>query len=344
MWPWYLFFLALLGGIYLLAEELRFFTSGIGIGSEKAALTKVCALLQEFEETFGAGLVPEQKRWEGLSKLPYPWGNLANESLQELRKSGAALVPTLRRLRALAHGHGVALADARARAAQALVQAMACAVMIPLFGIGLYILMPGVSENRGKWMVACCVALMSGVMGALWMLQIAEKARWAGLPRASRPWVLAAQCAGERFLALVRAGTPADLAWVRACDLLRTEAPLLGLRWGRSIWTEGEGAASLGKASTHSETSLIEAGVALRKAVQVSLMEGRPCTERAETALLALSQEMRAHVERELSVLPAHALKPLFFCVAPALMGMMAFGLWLGWSSIVGGNLGDYFG
>ncbi|MGZ3707838.1 MAG: hypothetical protein ACXWPM_03265, partial [Bdellovibrionota bacterium] len=76
--------------------------------------------------------------------------------------------------------------------------------------------------------------------------------------------------------------------------------------------------------------SLAEAGRAIRKAVQVSLMEGRPCAERVESALQALRSEIQAWVDRELALLGTRSLKPLFLCVAPALLGLMAFGLYLG--------------
>jgi hypothetical protein len=83
---------------------------------------------------------------------------------------------------------------------------------------------------------------------------------------------------------------------------------------------------------------LAELGSSLRKAIQVSLMEGRPCTERAEAALLALSQDLKAQVSRELTLLGTRALKPLFFCVAPALMGLLFTGLFLGWDQAMGGG------
>jgi hypothetical protein len=73
------------------------------------------------------------------------------------------------------------------------------------------------------------------------------------------------------------------------------------------------------------------AGTSIRKVIQVSLMEGRPCTERVESALQALRQDISAQIERELSLLATRALKPLFCCVAPALLGFLAMGLYLGW-------------
>jgi hypothetical protein len=52
---------------------------------------------------------------------------------------------------------------------------------------------------------------------------------------------------------------------------------------------------------TGSEKILIEAGESIRKSIQVSLMEGRPCLERVETTLQGLRQDLKSQMERELS-------------------------------------------
>ena len=308
---------------------------GPGLNQERARLKRVCALLQEIEETLGAGLVPEASRWAALRALPDPWGELAYDSLQELRSCGGALLPTLKRLRGLAQDHDAALCEARARSAQALAQALVCSILVPAFGIALYELLPGLETRALVWCLACGVSVALGGTGALWMLSIADRARWAGLPVDARPWVLASQCAGERFLALVRSGNPADLAWVRACQLLQKDAAGLAERWGASVWKSAEGLSS--SSVSGAMRALEEAGAGLRKAVQVSLMEGRPCTERVETALLGLRQDLRSQVERELGLLGTRALKPLFVCVAPALFLLLGFGFWLSWEQAVGG-------
>lgn len=77
--------------------------------------------------------------------------------------------------------------------------------------------------------------------------------------------------------------------------------------------------------------ALAAAGEAIRKSIQVSLLEGRPCTERVESALAALRTEFRAAVDRELTLLGTRALQPLFLCVAPALLGLMIAGLAVAW-------------
>jgi hypothetical protein len=317
------------------------------MSAERARLRAVVGLFQELEETLATGLVPAASRWAALRALPAPWGELSADSLQELRSCGGALLPTLRRLRSLAQEHDAALVEARARSSQALGQAAVCALLVPAFGSALYAFLPGIEERAVAWWLACLVAVAIAGMGALWMLAMADRARWAGLPAASRPWILAAQCSGERFLALVRSGNPADLAWSRACALLKQDAPELALRWGASVWVSKDGevtappvVAPLGALRVPAARALEELGAGLRKAVQVSLMEGRPCTERVETALSALRQDLRGQVERELGLLGTRALKPLFLCVAPALMMLLGFGLWLSWEQVAGSGAG----
>jgi hypothetical protein len=345
MWIWAACFICAFLGMKSLASELGVKDLLPGIGRERAGLKSVCFLLHEIEETLAAGLVPANMRWEALQTLPAPWGVLASESLLELRSCGGALLPTLKRLRALATEHDAALGEARARSSQALAQAGVCAILVPAFGSALYFLLPSLDSRAVLWCVACAIALALAGTGALWMLSMAESARWGGLPVESRAWVLAAQCAGERFLALVRSGNPADLAWTRACALLRQEAPGLAARWSASVWGSPSGGAIESQAhrkyrppANGALKALEEAGDGLRKAVQVSLMEGRPCTERVETALQALRQDLRTQVERELSLLGTRALKPLFICVAPSLFALLAFGLYLSWEQMVGGG------
>jgi hypothetical protein len=325
------FFFALvsffLGARILYRECFRDFQFGLGIQKQRLELQRVHQLLQEIEELLGAGMLPSKEHWERLQKLPPPWGSLAYESLQELRSSGGAILPTLRRLKDLANSQVRALADARARSSQAFAQALACTLLIPTFGGVLYWLMPGVSDSPWIWVFLCILSLLIAGVGALWLLSMAQDARWAGLPRTARTWILASQCAGERFLALMRAGTPADLAWTRAIELLSSEAPSLALLWGHSVWKSAP--LDSGSISNPASRLFIETGEALRRAVQVSLMEGRPCAERVEAALMSLTHEIKARVEAELTLLSTRALKPLFLCVAPGIFLLLGAGFLL---------------
>jgi hypothetical protein len=323
-------------GLRLLYREFAISLNlSFGIGRQRDEIQNVYRMLQEIEELLGAGMLPSREHWERLQALPAPWGVLAHDSLQELRSSGGAILPTLRRLKDLAMGQLKALADARARSSQAFAQALVCAMLIPAFAAVLYWLLPGVSDSPWLWGALCAISLLIAGVGALWLLSMAENARWAGLPKSARNWILASQCAGERFLALVRAGTPADLAWTRAIDLLTREAPTLALVWGHSIWKSAPVNAAANDASSR---LFVETGEALRRSVQVSLMEGRPCSDRIEAALSSLSHEIKARVEAELTLLSTRALKPLFLCVAPGIFILLGAGFLLCLSAQVQGG------
>jgi hypothetical protein len=83
------------------------------------------------------------------------------------------------------------------------------------------------------------------------------------------------------------------------------------------------------------ELSLMEAGINLKKAIQISLVEGRPCSERVESAAQSLRQEVQAKIDTELSKLPARALKPLFIFVAPSALALFAGGFFLAWDKLM---------
>ena len=143
---------------------------------------------------------------------------------------------------------------------------------------------------------------------------------------------LAAAC--QQALDRVLAGDPAVYVLrrleIRFAVNAQSNAAMESLaeRWGASVWKSAEP----GPDQRHSSAAmraLEEAGASLRKAVQVSLMEGRPCADRVETALACLRQDLRSQVERELGLLGTRALKPLFLCVAPALFMLLGFGFWL---------------
>ena len=200
LWGATIFFFVL--GFRLLFPELRVDLALAGSRREQRDLNLVSLRLREVEDALLAGMVPEQKTWDALADLAEPWGSLAHGSVSELRRSGGALSPTLRRLRLLAQEHGADLVDARARSSQAFAQAGVCLLLIPLFAALLDQLMPGVDQARFEWVMATAIAFAMALAGATWMVRLADSARWGGLRPVARPWMLGAYCAIERFLAL----------------------------------------------------------------------------------------------------------------------------------------------
>lgn len=325
---WILFFICLFFGLKELSSEgaplLR-------IGQELVEVTRVKNRIHAFEETLASGCLPEEEEWEELARLPVPWGSLLSESLFELRQNGASLLPTLRRYRELAASHEKSMREAKARSAQALAQSLLCIALIPILGSLLYLLVPGVEEKRLFWWSACGFALVWGGVAAAWLLRMSEQARWGGLLRAEQPWVLESLGFGERLIALLRAGQAPDVAWTGAVRDVETR---LLANWGADVWrSDSEDP----KSALSLRDSILDLGARMRRAIQVSLLEGKPCESRLIGVVESFRIEMHSFQERELSLLPARAMKPLFLCIAPAVLGLLATAITLGFQSQSGG-------
>ncbi len=319
---WTLTFLSFLTGLGVLLRGLEARARSLLLASEEKLLEKLDSTLAEIQARLESGLVPRQALWDELALYREPWGTLCSQSLQELRQAGGTILPTLKRLRELARSQREQMRSARARASQALSQAVVGASLVPLMSVLLYTLLPGVAESGWVWWLGTGFAFGAAGLGALWLLSIADDARWGGLPREQRPWVLEAAVGGERFLAVLRSGTPPDIAWSRVCDGIRIRAAGLAEVWGYQLYSD------LPDLPQEMQPVLFrECGEAIRRSVQTSLMEGRPCAERVEQVVESFRKQWRDQVERELGLLGTRALKPLFVCVAPALLGLLGLGM-----------------
>jgi hypothetical protein len=333
MIAWMLTFFFFFLGIRALLHEFLAFEFFLGRTAQKRVLSRVIASFQEIEETLMAGLVPTSDRWGLLEKLEEPWRSLSVKSVQELRSAGASLVPTLQRLRNLANVHDFALESAHAKASQAVLQALLCSGLVPLVGTLFYWSVPGIGENLMIWLVACVFSFLCCLCGSYWMLLMASQARWGGLKKSSRCWMLASQCAAERLFAWIRMGSPADLAWIQSVTFLKIHASELSSLWGSSVWSSVLSSKSIGL-----EKLILDLGVSIKKSIQVSLLEGRPCLKRLEDLMEAFRGELQSHIERELMLLPTRVLKPLFVFVAPSLMALLGLGFWLAIIEVWDGN------
>jgi hypothetical protein len=294
-------------------------------------LSKVVQSLRELEETLQTGLLPEVQKWENLKFLDPPWGRLTYESIHQLRSQGSELLPTLKRLREVAQELKTLSLEVRSRQAQALMQASVCFALVPAFSLILYMLLPGLSDETIIWLSLSAGALLMAGLGACWLFSLASSASWGGLPAYARPWVVSIFCFGEKFLAMLRAGEPADLAWTKNYQALSVESTHLADFWGTSIWKDPE------FSKPHPAFSSLRGAItSIRKSVQVSLMEGSPCGDRIEAALLALRLEWKAQVEREIGILATRSLKPLFVLIGPSLLGLLFLGLGLSWKNFMG--------
>ncbi len=308
-----LFFCALWGAIFCVCLAVKVIVPH-SFQAQRHSLVKVTRTLRDLEDTLRSGTIPGN--YDAFGQLDAPWGEFLSGSIQILRSAGAPLLPTLRRIRILAESQEVALLAARSGSTQAVAQATICTLLVPLVGTALGFFLPEVGDI---WLGACAFAFFLCMLAGLWLVQLADSARWAGLPASKRAWVLLAQIYGERFLGYMRSGMPPDVAWQQSLKYQSTE---LSLRWGSSIWQSVE-------LVTGPEKLFVEFGASVKKAIQVSLLEGYACTERIESLLDGLRQDFHAQTQRELQLLGTRALRPLFICIAPALMALVMLALFL---------------
>jgi len=281
-------------------------------------------LFHELEETLASGLVPADSRWDLLRGLASPWNRLAYDSLTQLRSEGGAVIPTLRRFRELARRHFDSLGEARARSSQAMAQAVVCGSLAPLFSLSLRWLLPEVEGSGGAWWGVTGLAIVLGLLSGAWIWKMVEAARWGGLRKNEREWMLAALVFGERLLALLRLGRAPDRAWTEALPLL---PPALIAAWGSDPWKADPEKPV--KEAKNLRAALLSTGGVYKKSIQASLWDGQPCTERIESAVSGIRAETRAFQERELQLLPTRALKPLFLLTAPGILAILGFALFL---------------
>ncbi|NDD92054.1 hypothetical protein EBZ37_08220 [bacterium] len=288
------------------------------------------SILRDLREKLESGYLPSSEEWELLPEIVAPWGPLAAESVAELKQSGIPLVPTLRRLEKALSDQKRGDQEARSRSAQAWGQTVVCGAIVPVIAIALYFLVPGLSQQGLKWWFFSFFSLLLDALAMLWMLSLAESARWAGLRTEHRAWWSASFCFGERLLGALRGGLPGDLAWAKALPQLNQHATSLVGFWGADLWSEG------GHPSTRLEPAaklIAGQGVIFRKSIQASIFEGKGCAERIEAALDALRVELECEVERQMQLLSSRALKPLFICVAPSVLMLLVFAFFLSWES-----------
>ena len=267
-------------------------------------------------EVLESGFVPEDSQWQSLQKIPAPWGSSVYELLESIRSEGVAMSLLLHRLQMLAQSHHKRLKEARAKSSSALYQAIICAAMVPLTSILFYFLLPELQNQSSVWVFATCAGILLNIVACVWVFHQAEDARWGGLPQSKRHWMLEALIFCEKLMAYLRAGEVADWAYTRA--LSSTDLEL------KKNWINLEREPRIKK---NLSDVLISVGPAIRDMIHKNSQNGLPSLEKIEVFTQSLNFEIIAYQERELQTLPQKTLKPLFFAVAPSILGLILFAL-----------------
>ncbi len=286
-----------------------------------AAKTRV---LQELLES---GMVPQEEDWNRIRSFPAPWNRIVGDSVRDLRAEGAPVIPTLERLhRALLDQVDFTL-ESKVKSAQALSQAHISLALIPGFSMILYGFLPGIKDSGGSFFLLAAFSTLLSSLAYLWIIALADRARFGNVRSRNRSWWIAAQATLERIFALISSGRPPDQAWrIALHELLETDSGL-ARKWGAQVWDPFPPADRT--EIPECERVLIALGVEVRRSIQISLVEGRGCLDRLESIHRSSFAELKTRIRTELNLLPNRCLKPLFFFVLPGVMLLLSGSLWI---------------
>jgi hypothetical protein len=291
--------------------------------------------LSFLQEMLEAGQVPEAKDWESILAMPAPWGKIAYQSLQELRNSGAAVLPTLTRMRTTIEEQVELIQDCKVKSSQAFGQAIIGVVLIPTFALALYFLLPGLEAAQNEFLLLVLFVIFLGSLSFIWMISLMDQARFGNLPGEKRQWPVSVTASLERLMAMISTGLPPDLSWKKMYAELSVQDPSLAAHWKSQVWDSDSSSASPAAllSANSCERLVVSVGDEVRRSIQTSLVEGRGCLDRLESIHRSFLLDLKMKIGRELNLLPNRCLKPLFLCVFPAVFLLLLGGIGLSFQS-----------
>ncbi|MBU6153700.1 MAG: hypothetical protein KGP28_05300 [Bdellovibrionales bacterium] len=290
-------------------------------------LRNAAARIRVLQELLESGLVPDESEWSRIQTFPHPWDQIIGESLHELRSEGAPILPTLERIHRTLLDQVEFTLESKVKSAQALSQAHIALALIPIFSLILYGFLPGIGNAGGAFFLLAVFSTLLSSFAYLWILALAEKARFGKVRFENRSWWVSVQATVERILALISSGRPPDQAWrISIHELFKTQ-PNLAQMWGAQVWDPFP---PISRADhPECERIMILLGIEIRRSIQTSLIEGRGCLDRLESVHKASFEELKTRTRTELNLLPNQCLKPLFLFVLPGVMLLLSGSLWL---------------
>jgi hypothetical protein len=314
-WQWGLGLVVIHRSLMDLRPFLDRVLNGWKWGEQARSLRSAASVLKTLGETLEGGVVPESSDWDRIRSFPAPWGSLIASGIRDLRDSGCPVLPTLKRMEETLLSQAEGLMDARARTTQALGQALTGMGLVPLFGWVLYRMMPGLGTESSGFLLLVAGGSVYASFSAVWILNLAEEARFGGLPVAQRQWLMSVPAALERILSLIAGGLPPDLAWRRQHEELSFRDPSLAALWGGDVWESGGADPGTRRESV---PELVRcAGLEVKRTIQLALFEGRSSLDRIESISRSYQHDVRLRIRERLEALPNRCLPPLFIFVLP---------------------------
>ena len=283
--------------------------------------------LKLIQEMLESGLVPDAETWKKIESFPAPWGKSLLKSLQELRGHGASILPTLIRIQKTIEEQAELIQEGKVKSAQAFGQALLGLVLVPGFGVLLYLLLPELSQSLGEFLLLMLFSMTLSSIAWVWMVSMVEQARFGNMKTENRTWILGVNVALERLLALISTGSPPDLAWRKTIDEMALYDPTLAKEWKSQIWDIEFSVQT--NVQSECERLALSLGTELRRHIQTSLIEGRSCMDRIESLHRSFLLDLRMKIGHELTLLPNRTLKPLFILVLPSVMLLLGGSLFL---------------
>ena len=292
------------------------------LGQKKMILDLRLAIreLRLLQEMLESGVVPAPEQWAKIELFPAPWGLSLSQSLKELRNQGAPVLPSLARMQHTLEEQTELIQEARVKSSQAFGQAVLGMLLVPVFSLVLYFLLPGIEESKKAFFLLVLFSLLLSSIAFIWMMAMVDQARFGNIRSENRKWLVTVHSTVERILALLSSGLPPDLAWRQSIEELAAHDPKLAHAWKPQVWDSDFSTRS---GANECEQLILNVGVEIRKSIQTSLIEGQGCLDRIESIHRAFLLDLKMRIGRELSVLPNRCLKPLFIFVLPSIMLLM---------------------
>jgi hypothetical protein len=287
--------------------------------------------MQEWEDQLGGGQLPDFYSLHELESVDPQQVQTILSLLESLRSSGSPLIPVLRRLKVLAKDQWETLHFSHSRIAPARAQAWVGAGMVLLLIPAFEVLIPELRTDVFAWRLGGMALLVLAMIGAAWTLGIAEKTRWGGLSGKWQALSLHLPLEMEKLLSQIQTGQAPERAWNEFERGLLLDYPELV-----EVWHQESSLSGSIRNSRFQKTPeiFLKIGSQVRSAIELSIFEGRPCLERIQSVNDGLLTELRARIQKEVELIPSRTLKPLFLCLAPALLGILAWALILTWNQV----------
>ena len=305
MFWWILFAAILILALYSCAKWLYLFLTRSETQSLLAELRVTQALLLDLKDLLLSGIVPPESLWQKLALAPGAVGQASALALFELKKQGQPLIPSLERFQDTLAVMSQGIGRAWAKAGQARMQALVFLFITPTLAFTLPLLLPEIASTQSQWiwysLSAGAFALC--LLGHAWILKEAQACILG--PRSASSLLSILKIVGaERLLSSLQCGNSIDEAWSQTHTYFLAIGSPLALQWNPSAFRVDS------QSSFHS----------LAEIIQVSLWEGSSLSERIDLWIKAEKSTWANALDSRVEKLPTVCLKPLFICIAPAIL------------------------